>query len=318
MTHAVVYHYVRPPQPALPHFRYLSIESFQRQLDHFETTQGFADRHAFLESFRTGEPAPGVVLTFDDGVRDHVDWVLPILAERGLWGIFYVCADATAESGHLLDVHRCHHLLGVHGGETMLEALRDILRDEHLDPATVEKFRNITYLPHSDEDAINEFKRILNYYVSYEWRTQLLDELFARFVDDEAAVARAFYLDHNGLRQLHASGMILGNHGVDHRVMSRLTHQEQSAQIEDGYRFLEDITGEKGVRTFCYPYGGFSTFTEETEHMLDAYETLFSFNVEARDISSQDLRERPQALPRHNCRDLPHGRASIGGNVAAA
>jgi peptidoglycan/xylan/chitin deacetylase (PgdA/CDA1 family) len=36
------------------------------------------------------DPPPGAVLTFDDGYREHLDLVAPLLAARGLTGTFYV------------------------------------------------------------------------------------------------------------------------------------------------------------------------------------------------------------------------------------
>jgi peptidoglycan/xylan/chitin deacetylase (PgdA/CDA1 family) len=79
----VMYHYVRPAAPGLPYFPYLSLADFERQLDDFASDYGFVDRDAFIR-WADGGPAPaGVLLTFDDGLRDHVEYVLPALQARG-------------------------------------------------------------------------------------------------------------------------------------------------------------------------------------------------------------------------------------------
>ena len=86
----VMYRYLRPRAEGLPHFPYLALADFQRQLDQFASTYGFVGRPAFVNSVG-GEPSPDeVLLTFDDGLRDHRDFVLPVLRERGLFGLFYV------------------------------------------------------------------------------------------------------------------------------------------------------------------------------------------------------------------------------------
>ena len=65
-------------------------------------------------------PAPdGVLLTFDDGLRDHRDFVLPVLQERGLFGLFYV-PSGPAITGRILDVHKVHLAVGRMGGRAVL------------------------------------------------------------------------------------------------------------------------------------------------------------------------------------------------------
>ncbi len=85
------YHYVRPAPADMPHFRYLHLEDFLAQLDFLGEEHGFVKRADFLEAVREGTDLPrGVALTFDDGLRDHVDYVLPELERRGLWAMFFI------------------------------------------------------------------------------------------------------------------------------------------------------------------------------------------------------------------------------------
>ena len=58
---AVMYHYVRPVAPDLPHFPYLSLADFDRQLDYFAGDYGFVSREAFTR-WVAGGPAPEGVL----------------------------------------------------------------------------------------------------------------------------------------------------------------------------------------------------------------------------------------------------------------
>jgi len=63
----------------------------------------------------SGEPSSGVILTFDDGLRDHYKYVFPKLKEHNLWGIFYI-STAPFHNKKLIDVHRIHMLVGKYGG----------------------------------------------------------------------------------------------------------------------------------------------------------------------------------------------------------
>ena len=85
-----MYHYVRPYNRSYPHFNSLDICTFKKQLDFFEKEYGFLTKSEYQYSIKNSSNPKGVVLTFDDGFKDHVDYVLPELIKRGLWGIFYI------------------------------------------------------------------------------------------------------------------------------------------------------------------------------------------------------------------------------------
>ena len=53
----VMYHYVRPCAEGLPHFPYLALANFERQLDTFASTYGFVGREAFVDWVQGG-PGP--------------------------------------------------------------------------------------------------------------------------------------------------------------------------------------------------------------------------------------------------------------------
>ena len=118
----VMYHYVRPVPGTLPNYPYLALADFERQLDRFDDTLGLVGREAF-ERWVGGAAAPsGFLLTFDDGLRDRVDFVLPVLRRRGLFGLFYV-PSAPLTDGVVLDVHKLHLALGRVGGSALLDRL---------------------------------------------------------------------------------------------------------------------------------------------------------------------------------------------------
>ena len=41
---AIMYHYVREPEASLPHFKYLNIGDFKKQLDYFQKKFGFVEK----------------------------------------------------------------------------------------------------------------------------------------------------------------------------------------------------------------------------------------------------------------------------------
>jgi len=67
------------------------------------------------------------------------------------------------------------------------------------------------------------------------------------------------------------------------------------------------VTGGLEFRTFCFPYGGSDSFNSESERLLDEAGCSFSFKVEPRNITAEDLTERRQALPRFDCNRFRYG-----------
>ena len=90
---AIMYHYVRQYDPRLPHFRYLDVRNFAKQLDHFEKKYGFVTKDEFRKAINDktlGDAKGKILLTFDDAMSFHYEFVFKELKKRKLWGIFYV------------------------------------------------------------------------------------------------------------------------------------------------------------------------------------------------------------------------------------
>lgn len=304
---SIMYHYVRPYNKELPFFKNLNNNDFIQQLDFFEREFGFVKKSDFLDSFKTGIVPKGVVLTFDDGLKCHYDFVFQELKKRGLWGIFYIPTKAYSTK-KILDVHRIHLLLGRNNAKTIYEELTKIVSNEMLPDSNKKEFKELTYRSQQNDDYTLLVKRILNYYISYTYREKVLDQLMDKFVPKEIDNVDCFYLSPDEIKEMNDADMLIGSHTVSHSVMSKLNFQEQEKEIINSFDVLNSITLGLSTKTFCYPYGGFHSFTNDTELILKNENCLFSFNVENRDVSVNDILSRPQALPRFDCNYFPFGK----------
>lgn len=303
MMKAIMYHYVRMPDAAYPYFRFLHFDDFKKQLDYF--SQNFLILHpSVLNEQKTTN---GIILTFDDGVKDHIDFVLPELQKRNLSAIFYI-STGVYDKNKLLDVHRLHVLLGKFGGKHIYDTLQNYLKDEMLIDTHVDEFKRLTYNRQLNDEYTLLAKRIINYFISYDYREWIMDRVMEDLVKDEEKLFWEFYLSEKDIQQMQDAGMIIGSHTVNHKVMSKLSFEEQDIEICNSFSTLEQITDGLPVRTFCYPYGGYHTFTEETEKLLEQHNSSFAFNVEPRDFELKDMLYRRQALPRYDCNLFPYGK----------
>jgi peptidoglycan/xylan/chitin deacetylase (PgdA/CDA1 family) len=306
----IMYHYVREFSPKMPYFKYLNIENFKKQLDYFEDEYGFLSKPEFEEAIfnkTKSTPSKKIVLTFDDGLSDHYKYVYPELVRRGLWGIFYIPAKPYLEK-IFLGVHLIHSLVGSIPVAKLLSQLESKLTEEMLIDSMRADFSNETYVNQKNSASIDKFKRILNYFIDYKYREGILSELIS--VNNIDVNVDSFYLSVNQIREMHDNGMIIGSHSVNHPVLSKLSYSEQKFEIFESLNFIELTLGQNIVRTFCFPYGGSRSYNKETLALLGDSGYDFSFSVDYRDVTKEDLLSNIQSLPRYDCNFFPHGEAS--------
>jgi len=299
----ITYHYVRPGSPEVPGLRYLHLDDFRKQLDWLCDSRRPISSSEFLDIIKGNEKVTdGFVLTFDDGLLDHYEFVFPELTKRGLWGAFYVPVGPYLDN-RSLDVHQVHALLGIFGGTKVLDELNAALSS--LGIFIDESISSNRYSQADDDEAIIRVKRKLNYELPIELRSIVINRVCDQ-LNYELKVSD-WYMSTKQMQEMVNAGMIIGSHSVTHRPMRQLPPESQGSEIQESFSWLERTLGAGLPRSFCYPYGGFDTFSIETEVLLGKAGALWSFNTEEREISQLDVLERPQALPRFDCCNLPHG-----------
>lgn len=307
-----MYHYVREDDSAPPYgYYHLDTADFQSQLDHFQDSYRILDRETFLETVR-GKRDPrddDLVLTFDDGLKDHNANVLPELVDRGLWGLFYVSAGPYIE-GAVLDVHRIHTLLGACGGEKVAYLLKELLDETMVSTDHRERFEEVVYQDQDNTDSVEYVKRLLNYYVNEDILPSVLDNLERQLLGSPLDPSEV-YLTRDEIRELSDAGMHIGSHATTHQVMSKLSRRDQDQEIRRSFDFLEEVLGELSVRSYCHPYGGSHSYTDETLELLAEADCLFGFDVDSQPITTTEIQREIHCLPRYDCNEFPHGEASV-------
>lgn len=325
----VMYHYVREFNDELPYFKFLDFYDFKRQLDDFEKHYFFPTREqlvAFVEGDRNVLPQDrqSVVLTFDDGLIDHYNYVLPELRRRGFWGIFYISSGPLVHKPLLLDVHKVHALLGRFSSKLVLEQTENIMKSasEFVCTELVGEFRSSTYTAEmqTNDEATSAFKRLINYFLKPELKNKVLNSLMDCFFPNcSDKLAQAWYMNAEQLEIMSSCGMVLGAHSVSHPVLSTLTHDEQLFEIRESLKRVSEITdnnpppgGSPSFRSFCFPYGGRHTYDDHCLEVLSEEGCLFSLDVDPKDCDDQMLKTHRQNLPRWDCNKFSFGQCFHG------
>lgn len=305
----IMYHYIREYNNDFPYFRFLDIQNFRKQLDYFEANFGFVTRENWEKVVTKKdlfENEGKIVLTFDDALSCHFDFVFPELTKRNLWGIFYIPTKPYINQ-EILDVHKIHLLCGSFEGKLLIKMLYDCLEDEMISNHKKDNFAKFTYTTQVNYSGVTEFKRILNYFVDVKFRKILIEKIASKV--NFKFNSKNFYIPKKSLKKMFSYGNIIGAHSVTHPVMSTLTISEQREEIRGSFNFLINH-GFNNHKTYCHPYGGSYSFNKKTIEILQKEEVFYSFNVESRDILQIDLSTSAQCLPRYNCNEYPYGTAS--------
>ncbi len=263
---AVMYHYVRSraagPWPGL---NALDPAVFRAQLDFFGRAFEPVDPQLVLRA-AAGEaalPERALVLTFDDGYREHHDLVFPELRQRGWAGAFFPVASAVRD-GHVLDVNKIHLVLAtLRGRERELVDWIAGFVDEHRSAhglRTVDAYRARCHEPDAlDPPDVVFVKRMLQRELPAALRHRAVNSLFHRHVaTDQRDCARLLYVDAAGWRAMAEAGMTVGCHGDRHVWMDRLSPDDQRKDLREALAFLEGCGLVRERWVMCYPYGAWN------------------------------------------------------------
>jgi peptidoglycan/xylan/chitin deacetylase (PgdA/CDA1 family) len=303
-----MYHFVRNLEHSrYPEIKALRVNEFREQLAYIQRHYSIIrmqDLIAALEAPQNTLPPRPLLLSFDDGYRDHFSCVFPLLDEKGIQGSFFPPAVAILEH-KVLDVNKIHFVLASVGDKSKIISAIFSMMDEaknlfHLEPK--EKFYQRIAQPNRFDPAEVIFiKRALQRELPARLRSEVLDRLFAEFVThDEAAFAAELYMCPDQLSCMRRHGMYIGSHGFNHLWMDALDAPGQESEVDKSLEFLETLGCDTEKWVMCYPYGGCNK-SLVTILRRKGCRVGLTTNVAIADLRS----ENPLLLSRLDTNDLP-------------
>lgn len=177
-----------------------------------------------------------IVLTFDDGLRNNLTVVYPILRELKVPATMFVC-PALVESGEWLWNHEMRCRL-----QTLATSELAGLRMKLLTPGI-------------SVGAIIEWMKTLRLQQRRVAET-IIRQATAAF-QPTAAQREAFdIMDWDDLRSLDCNLITVGSHTLSHPILTTLNGEEIESEILESRRCLEQQLQRK-VDFFCYPNGAY-------------------------------------------------------------
>ncbi|MBK9271042.1 MAG: polysaccharide deacetylase family protein [Saprospiraceae bacterium] len=219
----------------LPHIKHLykvkTVEQFKQDLDflmkHFNPIR--LDECWTFDQNLTHR----FLLSFDDGLRECLETVVPILLERNLQAMFFV-NSAFVDNRNLFYRFKISLLWE--------ELIKTKVQEQKWSQAKqLLKCKNI-----------EDIHRVL---FSIKWEEQQLLDQLAKVLDlnfDEFLLSQKPYLSSQQIQKMYELGFIIGGHSHSHPLYSEIDVSERIAQTEKCMDFIKPYKSDKSV--FSFPF----------------------------------------------------------------
>ena len=301
----VMYHYVRPIlNSAFPKIKGLEFEAFKRQLDYLQDNYSIITSEEVINAVLRGVKLPenACWLTFDDGYKDHFQYVLPELISRNLSAAFFPPKIAVMHSG-MLDVNSIHFILSSCNSIVELEENLDTLCIEHgIAKSQIKIFKKQHRINNRFDDAGTIYiKRMLQHLLPEKIRNSIVTNLFAKYVGvSQSEFATNLYMNQEEVKELIQKGMYVGSHGSMHYWLNQMSKKDQYKDISESLQFLEEVGARTSDWIMCYPYGAYNN---DTLSLMKEFGAVVGVTTEFRKANLS--LDHSLLLPRLDTNDFP-------------
>lgn len=297
-----MYHYVRPVEASK--LRYLSVDNFEKQLEFFIQNIGPIITKNQWEDAKLGRPIDGVLLTFDDGLKDHYQYVLPILLKYNYYGIFFICSNPFLQKSGLL-VHLTHYLLSLNISSQLLRFFEENVPDAIFKNLIKEPALSAYTGRQGDRDEIL-VKKLVNYCHGSIELFPIIKSVWDKFSDlSWSDFSEKWYMNKKEIGELLNANLDVGSHSCSHTLLSSLNTNEINTEVKESKSVLENLTGSK-INEFCFPFGGRKSYNDKVFGLIKRANYQVAHDVSPRKMVNSDFSSK-FTLPRFDCNLFPFG-----------
>jgi len=298
----LMYHFVHGRSKSLlDKYNGVTLDNFEQQLN-FLCEKYTPLTHAdFSNSANNGDKIHdhGFYLTFDDGTKDHIDNVLPILLNKGITASFFPVTQPLVD-GKVSIVEKQRFLQYIAHAKysdfieqfcmTILEYMPEL--KPIIDPSDKNILQAKTYLADQDFYSNEErfYRKIRNEYIPVQLFNEVISNEFSTYYYKEDDFVKQYYMDASDIAKLHNSGMTIGGHSHTHPVLTQISNNDIEKEVKYSLDTLKTIVGNS-IESFAYPFGIDNQFTVK---QLIKNEVKYSFIVGNSSVDTSD----PYKIPR--------------------
>ena len=261
----IMYHYVRESKKSkFPNINSLELKEFINQLNFLKKKYKILSYQEFIYySQQKKTPKNSCMLTFDDGYKDHIKYVLPELNKRDISGFFFPSAKVIMEKS-ILDINLLHIIQSkISSEQDLIKDLDYLLIKNNFSEKKIRYFKNnYLYQGRYDSKYIRYFKEVIQNMNDIFAKNKILDVLLKKYVNiEKEELSKSLYLSHQDILELIKNKMNIGGHGYDHLRLGKLSYEKQKKEISKTINFLKFIKAPTKKWLMCYPYGSYNAKT---------------------------------------------------------
>jgi peptidoglycan/xylan/chitin deacetylase (PgdA/CDA1 family) len=243
----------------------VSAENFRSQLRLLKECYHVVSPEQVREWIVDGKelPALAVLLTCDDGLRNALTGMAPILREEELSCLFFVLGACVADHSRILWYEELYLLmLAAPAGSYSFDSLAVSFRLEDRAQRRLAWWTLVKKMSQLDQDARSRFIEAsrAEFGSAKGWK--------AGTWENEAQRERFSLLDTDELRQLVDQGMSIGSHTLNHPILSKQTSDEAWREISESRGVLEGAIG-RPIWALAYPFGDPASVTTREMQMAE-------------------------------------------------
>jgi peptidoglycan/xylan/chitin deacetylase (PgdA/CDA1 family) len=243
----------------------VEVDVFRRQLRFLKDQYNVISPEDFQLRCEAGRELPprSVLLTCDDGLRNSLFDMLPILQDAGLTCLFFVTGASLAKTPTMLWYEELY-LMFLAGPATFAMELLEI--GLHAETSRQGKrslwwelVRKLSRYDLNGRRALMERIRV---------QLGLSENWDAEYREDPARRQRFLVLNQTELQQLVVAGMCIGAHTSSHPMLSQSSPDVAWSEISENKRNLEQVLG-KTIWALAYPFGDALSVTSRAIQMAE-------------------------------------------------
>jgi len=244
----------------------VAAESLRRQLQLLKDQYNVISPQQFLRWCQSEQELPprSVLLTCDDGLRNTLTDMLPILQEMGLSCLFFITGASLSETASMLWYEELYLML-LAAPETLALELPEIgaparaagRKEKRALWSSLLKKLSV-YDGSGRRGILEQIRQQLG--LSADWN--------AKYLQDSSNSRRFLILNARELQSLMAAGMSIGAHTLSHPMLSESGEDSCWNEISESRRGLEQALGQP-VWALAYPFGDPASVTRRELEMAE-------------------------------------------------
>ena len=300
----IMYHYIKSRKDnKVLNLNILNIKTFEEQILFLKKKYNIIGDDDLCEILLTKKipKRPSFVLTFDDGYKDHYNYVFPLLMKHKLKGIFYPTSKIF-EKNYLLDVNKIQLILGKNRNKKkLLNYILEYIKKFYNKNQNQLNLKKINLKSRHDSKETIMIKRLLQSHLEEKLRKRIINKLFNRYLGDEDhKFVNKFYISKANALEMYNNGMSFGIHGSNHHWLNSLDYKKQEHEIRSSINKLNRLKILKSNLSICYPYGAYNKNTINISKKLNI---KFAVTTEPNSLNKNNL-NKVYEIPRFDCNDL--------------